>query len=232
MGLLNSIRRWIGVQTRFRRHEDAYTLDREALWVALQSAIERQRQLQHSVWLVVHFPSTFEQVQDQLEAWGLPYEVITDSIAGTDWAVSELRKPGSIHLILSSLIPLPSDGLDPIIQEGATSVMVLERHPWLPIDEQVESFCRSCPFPLEYGMFLALDDPVLRDVVNETTVMILEQLGMGRHDLIASNMVSRRLTSYLKKRNQSIREPQAADSPEQWLELHWYGERDSSASED
>lgn len=191
-------RRWGG----FRRHEDAYAKTRTRLAESIRSAIARQMELNRCIWLVCHHEATFEVTQDQLAHWGYPYRIEMDTIdpnflIGNDG--SELLAPRNVNLVLASLIPSTRWIAGDSFEQPGISMMVLDRHQNIVNDDQIEAFCKNVPFRIELGYFLSLEDELVKTVLNETSLMVLEQLGLDSHDLITSNLITRRLNRKLRR---------------------------------
>ena len=186
----------------------------------LRKAIENSGNQSKSIWLVAHFPSKFQDLQDQLESWKTDYDVITTPIRMDRLLDSDLMDRGSIKLVLSNLIPQKSvNSIEPDLNQKLALILV-DRHPCLSHDERIVNFAKNVPCKSELGYYLALDDPVLKLAVNQTTIQLLEQMGLGENDLISSTMVSRRIDTVLKRLSFRGSEDAYADSAQQWLEKY------------
>ena len=113
-----------------------------------------------------------------------------------------MQRP-EVQLILAPLL----DDYHPPLQDQTrhsdqmVALMVLERHGDIRRDDSIESFCRSAPMPIELGYFLSLDDPLVKEVVSPTSRLVLEQMGLEEHELITSNLITRRLDKSLRRRS-------------------------------
>ena len=73
---------------------------------------------------------------------------------------------------------------------------------------------------VELGYFMAFDDPLVAAVLSDTTVQVLNQLGLQSHSLINSMTLTRRIDRQLQKQQASYVSNIDADNVEQWLELN------------
>jgi hypothetical protein len=205
----------------FTHFDDAYALTREALWNSLQSTLESDRYADKPVWLVCHFFDTFTWLQDRLDARLMQYEVETSLIDAKRFSYDSKLAKNGIRLVLANTLVSAEDGPNPAVDfERSLAIIVLERHPVIEHDLRIEKIARSLPVRVEYGHYLSLDDSVVRLVVNETTVKILQQLGMNDHELIASTMVTRRLKKVLRRMQSSFQFDHDADSAAEWIALN------------
>lgn len=221
MGFLD----WLSGNLRFQRYDDSFALTRSALWALLRSTIKRPEHEQKSIWMVCHFPETFSSIQSQLEQWGQDYVVVENPIstAQVDQPTAEdqpLIQPGPIKLVLADLIETPSERRALVKSDAKLALMVIERHPLCTHDQRIDAFARSLSVRVELGYFMSLEDKVVKDVVNDTTLQILKQLGMNDHELIASQMLTRRLNKLLKRRAAKYTTDYPADSAAEWLTLN------------
>ena len=218
MGLLDWFKNG---SARFTRFDDAYALTRPALWRSLQQTVQSPQHSAKSIWLVVHFVDTFTSLQSELDSCQVEYEVVTQPIDPNQLQRSGLLSPASINLVLADLIPQVVDQImlepDP---DTAIAMIVVERHPQIQLDDQIESFARALPVRVEFGYYLSLDDEVIRLVINDTSIKILQQLGMNEHELIGSMMVTRRLNKMLRRVAVTYRSNKPADSARKWLKIN------------
>ena len=216
MGLLD----WFKNNSRFTRFDDAFALNRTGLWESLRQAIQSPLHAEKSIWIVVHFTQTFSQLQTQLESWGIDYEIVTNRIDPVQLKRSGLLSVGQIKVVLADLIPEVEPSYLDFDLSHSIAMIVVERHPQINQDHRIEAFARSLPVRVEFGHYLALDDVVVRMVVNETSLRILTQLGMNEHELITSNMLSRRLAKVLHRVSPDFQTDYPANSAKQWLEIN------------
>ncbi len=169
----------------------------------------------------MHFTDTFIRLQEELDTWQVDYEIVTSRIDPNHLDRSGLLATDQVKVVLAEMLTDPGSQvwLEPNL-DSTIAMIVVERHPQLKYDDQVESFARNLPARVEFGYYLSLDDEVIRLVINETSIKILQQLGMNEHELIASMMVTRRLNTMLKRFADNYRSDEPADSAQQWLELN------------
>ncbi len=216
MGILN----WLFKQPRYKRFEDAFMLTRARLWEALRQSIDSPEHSAKAIWLIAHFPDTFTELQNNLGQWSRDYEVITSPIEPQKLEHSGLLCRDSIKLILADLVPETFPDHPSLMTDNGKQlgIIIVERHPDFNRDQRLLNFAKSLPVKVELGYFLALDDVVIKSVVNETTVEILKQLGLDEHELITSNMITRRLDTVLKRLGADDQNDWPADSAAEWLE--------------
>ncbi|MDB2685613.1 hypothetical protein N9Y42_00175 [Mariniblastus sp.] len=220
MSWFSKLKQWI----QFRRNDDAYATTREKLWQGVKEATERQLLLERSIWMVAHFPDTFVLMQEQVNQWGLEYSIAkepitTESLAGPN---RDLLSPGSIHLVLADLVP-PDEAISEASLMGNVAAMIVERHPYMPCDATLHRYFKSISatgLRVELGYFMAFDDPLVAAVLNETTVQVLNQLGLQSHNLINSMTLTRRLERQLQKQQAKYVSNIDAENVVQWLKLN------------
>ncbi|MDA7885242.1 hypothetical protein N9B31_09415 [Mariniblastus sp.] len=206
---------------QFTYFDDAYAFTRESLWNSLQGTLKSDRYANQPVWLVVHFFDTFTWLQDQLDESDIPYEIETSAIDAKRLSYDTLVTQKGVRLVLAKTLLSVGDSSNPDVDlERSLAVIVLERHPLLEHDLRIERIARSFPVRVEYGHYLALDDAVVRMVVNDATIKILQQMGMNDHELITSTMVTRRLKKVLRRMQSSFQFDRDADSAPEWIELN------------
>ena len=214
---------WKGLfgNRQFTYFDDAYALTRETLWNSLESTLKSERYEDQPVWLVVHFFDTFNWLQDRLDGSDIPYEIETSEIDAKRFSYDSSVTQKGVRLVLAKTL-LAADATSSSDEnlERSLAMIVLERHPLIEHDLRIESIARSFPVRVEYGHYLALDDSVVRMVVNEATIKILQQLGMSDHELITSAMLTRRLKKVLRRMQSSFESDLAADSAADWIALN------------
>lgn len=196
---LGWLRRWFG----FLRHDDAYARSRSKLNRSIITSIHRQQELGRTIWLVIHSPEIYVATQELLDSEGLSYEVVRDEIdvrepnmAQTMWPLIDSR---AIQLILAPLIPETTPSPEKAISNRTVAMLVLDRSSDIGNDDRLERFCKNLPVPFELGYFQALEDPLVSRVLDDTAMIVLEQLGLDQHDLITSNMITSRLNRLLRR---------------------------------
>lgn len=210
--------KWLFTKRQFQRVDDCYTMHRAALWMKLRTAITQQQSTGNSVWLIAHFPDVFETVQRGLGEWRMDYQIITQPTTPEEVVARSSKSPAQIQLALAELL-VPADTIAAQSQSVSLSMIGLERHPLIFQEHQLETFARAVPCPVRFGYYLAINDPVIREVVNEGMIEILKQLGLQDHELITSNMITRRLHTVLARRATLADRNLQADSAAEWLAL-------------
>ncbi len=206
---------------QFTYFDDAYAFTRESLWNSLQSTLKSNRYANQPVWLVVHFFDTFSWLQDRLDESDVPYEIETSSIDVKRLVYDSLVTQSGVRLVLAKTLVSVEDSVKPEVDfERSLAMIVLERHPLIEYDQRIERIARSFPLRVEYGHYLALDDSVVRMVVNDATVRVLQQMGMNDHELITSSMVTRRLKKVLHRMQANFKFDRDADSAAEWIALN------------
>ena len=220
MSWLRKLKQWV----QFLRNDDAYATTREKLWEGVREATDTQLHLNRSIWLVAHFPDTFVMMQEQVNQWGLDYSIarqpITiESLAGPN---QNLLSPGSTHLVLADLVP-PETTASTASLTGKVAAMVVERHPRTHRDVTLHEYFKSISatgLRVELGYFMAFDDPLVAAVLSETTLEVLNQLGLQSHNLINSMTLTRRIERQLQKQQSKYVSDIDAENVERWLELN------------
>jgi len=213
---------WLFKKKRFERFEDTFALNRDRLWKAVYECIVAPQNSGKSIWLVVHFMETYSELQSLLDEWSVDYNVQSKRLNVRELEQAGLLKPDSVSLILADLIPEVTTQNLALENDDANRIafIVVDRHPLFSRDQRIESFARSLPTLVEFGYYLALDDAVVKLVLSDTALTVLKQLGLNEHQLIASNLVSRRLNVALKRMEAEYASTDDADSATQWLEIN------------
>lgn len=220
MSWIRKLKQW----ARFRRNDDAYATTREQLWEGVHEAIAAQLQLGRSIWLIAHFPDTFFQLQKQIDERGIEYSIArqTISIESLMGPNQVLISPNSVHLVLADLVPTNIDPTDKRL-DGNVAALVVERHPWMPRDADVHNYFKTLSgvgVSVELGYFMAFDDPVVATVLSETTLEVLNQLGLSSHRLINSMALNRRIERQLKKQQSQYHGRIDTDNVQLWLQAN------------
>jgi len=214
MGLLD----WFKTNSRCKRFDDSFALNRPALWNAIKGTIDSQIQANRPIWLVTHFVETFSAVQDKLDQWQVDYDIVSQPINPHQLERSGLLSNSTLKLILAELIPEPDPTVMALDSTQTIAMMVVERHPQIRHDRRIDLFCEALPVRVEYGYFISLEDDVVKLIVNENALRVLKQLGLNEHELITSHMVASRLNKVLGRMSDSYVSDRPADSAKQWLE--------------
>lgn len=97
-------------------------------------------------------------------------------------------------------------------------IVVAERHPLPSHDEAITEFASSLPCRCRITYHLSLEDAVLRAFSGPWAEQMLRHLGMKEDQAIESAVVSKQLTSALKKIEARAVRHLPGDSAEQWIE--------------
>ena len=211
-----TILNWFFRPLKFVRYEDSYASCRQFLWPMLLTAIAKQQSDGFSVLLVAHFAQTFTSVQDLLENSGMDYQIVDRSVAANDFMNFSSLELSTVQLSLSHLLE-PSEKVSREASvDRPISMIMVERHPLPQHDCRALAFAKGLQGPTRFGYYLAIDDVVVRRAVNDTTVVVLKQLGLKDHDLITSNLISRRLEKVLDREASQYAQDLPADSAQEW----------------
>ncbi|HAN96060.1 MAG TPA: hypothetical protein DCQ98_00875 [Planctomycetaceae bacterium] len=211
---------------RFELFPDSYGLDRASVWPGVRRAIERQQAQDDLVLLVTHFPTTYFELQELLDRWEIPHHVLRPGLNPADLPLRSvarnetgLREPAPVALALAEML-VADGGPIAIDRRRNVSVIVVERHPLSRHDLRLESFARRLPTRTRLGYFVALDDDAIGPFLGDWTLLLLDQFGMNRHELIVSDLISRRLFRSRRRLERLVRDETPCDSPRRWLEHH------------
>lgn len=192
-------------------------------WTQQQSAREE------TVLILSHFPSSFLENQDALQEAGIDFEIIAermDEQTFSQWLETS-SGPGQVVLTMAQMLDLTPGETDPTSSQPnlqksdkMLSVIVTERYPIVINDQQLEAFFRRVDRVISMGYLISFDDPVVKGLLGERFVNLMEQLGFRDNELISSAMTYRGLARKLQKSTASVTEEQTAESPEEWIELN------------
>ncbi len=211
---------WLFNKPGYRRFDDSYALTRHSLQDALRCSIEQRSGPNQVVFLVAHFPDIFCELQEALDVWNIPYDVIRKMI-NRRWMEQILPdKQPPVFLTMAEMFEPEMSSIEPIHKTPEIAIMVAERHPLDHHDREIEKFARQIPWPVELGYFLAMDDEIMNHFVNPDLILLLKQLGLREHELISSHMVTRRLNQATKKMSRNVEREQQADSAQEWFRLN------------
>ena len=218
---------WLNQPRSFTQFEDHYALTRESLLAALQKPVNDCVDRHDLVLLVAHFPDCFTQIENQLEAWGLNFEVVVDRV-DQDWVTTAGfdQQYNHVFLTLSGMLDSHDESAAKKTARGMqnesvrpVSMMVLERHPQIDRDHQVAAFAKSIINPVRLGYFLSLEDSVVTKLINPQLVQLMQQMGLTDQELVTSNMLTRRLKKVLSRQTITGNES-TAESASEWFELN------------
>lgn len=200
---------------------DTFTLTREGKLETLRKWLGELTQADELVMLVAHFPATFSAVQQFLEQTGIDYAVVAESPAAEVLQRFYATSPKAVLLTLSSILPKVAPERTGWQVQGVTlprvTMIVLEASPILSEDERVNDYAADLRVKVRIGRLLSFEDPVLQATLGASYARIMEQLGLGRYDLVTSTMTSRALRRSLSRRTAKMSGPFNAFSAEEWL---------------
>lgn len=210
---------WLFGKPKFRFYEDSFARTTESLLEGLRKAISDRADREECYLIVAHFPERFEQLQGKLHAWSMDYEILDKPLNPAAIARRFETSDSRLLLCLSSLL-VPDPTSASLDESRTICLMATERHPSITHDDRLEDFCRSIPTRVEFGYFLSFDDATVKNLINESTLRILDVFGMGENELITSNMISRRLRTVLTQNLKKFQTDHKADSAEEWIRIN------------
>ena len=209
---------WLFSKSRLRVFEDSFARTRPSMLRGLCSAIDQRLSVGRKVLVLTHFPDAFEELQDELAAQQIDYELLDRKIFPVQLQ-QLLEGAGNVYLGLAEFL----NESEQIVTSGSNSILsviVAERHPSARFDNQIESFFRASNCNVELGYLLSFEDSTLQIIVNESALKIFDMFGMGENELVTSNMISRRIQVIQNRLARQIETNYAADSAAQWLRLN------------
>lgn len=220
--MLGKIWQWWRGSRRFELYLDAFSLDRQTRETSLISAAKSRLELDQTVVVLAHFPTTFFRLQDLLQEAAIPYTIGGPTLRATDIQDYHDKQRQSVWLMLADAI---QDVEERRIAAPAypveINVLIAERYPLPARDEVVDRFFRQLPFSVRVGYLLSLEDPLVRAAVNETLIRLMQQMGFKPGEMISSHLLSRSILHWGKKVSCQISQEIIADSPEEWLEKNF-----------
>ena len=219
----------------FQRHPDSFAMTRETLYANLVEVLHtltekvpnadlkvnpKTNSSGSAIFLAAHFPEEFFRLQKRLDDEKISYRILTRPLDHQWYVDSGRDSEGVVYLALAEFLTKTTFTGNEVF-ESRLDLIVVDRHPEPFQDEALEKFGRDFPAVTRMGYFLALEDRVLQSVINETTLMVLKQMGIEDQGLISSGIISKRISKVLK-REQKARTGvgQSADSPELWYRLN------------
>lgn len=208
------------------KHDDSFARTTQGKLLGIKSAIQNTlADGTQRIVLVSHFAETFTLIQDMLDKHEIDYEVPTE-ILNRGWFDQLKKDQCAVQTTMAQMLkPFDDQGGSESIEKKAVpsvrlTVIVTERHPLKSAEDQLEQFCNSLPCKVQWGYFLSFEDEVIRRLLDERALKILDMFGMGANELVNSKMLSRRLAISLKKLGLVSAVCEPADSAAQWFELN------------
>ncbi len=212
---------WLNNSNRKIFFSDHFAFSQTALDQTICEAARFQADQGDLVFLLAHFPETFERIQNMLESHEVDYGIATEPI---DWAANLVlirSKLSKISLSLTESFQHALITTEPQSnRELKLSIIVVERHPLISMDESLKAFVRKIPFHVKLGYYLAFDQPVVDYAVEKGLRLLMKQFGMTNHSLVTSELISRRIRRKLKIYQRTHLNCVPADSPQEWYELN------------
>ena len=216
---------------RFREYIDSICLTRSGLNAEICRIAVERRELNELVLIVAQFPASFLEIQQALDSSGTDYRIQAEPLDedrlralahetpnATSSATSTEQSTGQIVLTLGQMfLQLPMSQMN-FSRDPKIAVIVMERHPLVSHDQLIVNAAREFPFPTSVGFFVALDDPLLAPMNADWVGSLLRQMGASDHELISSQMVSRRVRAAQRRLKNRDAESNSADSAEEWFE--------------
>lgn len=200
---------------------DTFSLTREGKLETLRKWLGELTEAGEFVMLVAHFPATFSSVQQFLEQTGIDYAVVAEPPAPEILRRFYAASPKAALLTLSSILPKASSEFEGWQVQGVklprVTMIVLEASPILSEEERVKDYAAGLVCKVRVGRLLSFEDPVLQATLGANYAQMMEQLGLGRNDLVTSTMTSRALRRSLSRRTAKMSGPFNAFSAEEWI---------------
>lgn len=166
-------------------------------------SVQRQLELGKTVWIVIHRPELYEIIQSLLDEQEIRYDVLleplNDDSFNTQESQARLLDTATVKLVLADLIRDTRPSQESTVASTTIAMFVLDRSELIEDDHRIAAFCRNMPLFIELGYYLSLDDPVVSRVMDPVSMLVLEQMGLDKHFLITSNLITSRLNRLLKR---------------------------------
>lgn len=205
---------------QFHRFPDSFTRTREAKFKSLQRWVRTQADQGRHVLVLAHFESTFLESQEAIQRAGIDYEILARPQSQQQLVRTLAESPANVTITMSQMLA-PSE--EPEYRESVdlhVAMMITERYPLVDRDIRLEDFARSLAARVDMGYLMSFEDPIIRSLLGEKLIFLMEQLGLGDHHLIQSAMTERALQHKIRHATRSVVAEQEAGSPQEWLELN------------
>lgn len=205
--------------SRVTYRPDSFTLTSRGKYSRLRQWLSDLAETNRPVILLCHFESTFLEVQDSLDRFEIDFDILARSVTRALLTEQFEKETGKPALTMASMLQI--DDLAPNQSSGLAymklAIIVLERYPNPARDQLIERFARSLGCPVQLGYLLSFEDPLLRALLGQDFIDLMQQLGLGEHDLVSSAMSSRALSRAIRRRIKGVVDEAAAKSPLEWL---------------
>lgn len=229
-GVVFLLRKWWNRGPGQENYPDTYMTSRQELnrrfveWIPRESG---ENSVDHTVLVLTHFPSTFAELEQELDQQDLEFQVVTEPIT-PHWLFQHRSDLAPNKLILGLVPQLNPELLElpDVYREGQprrpweVSILLAERHFLKQQDQLLSAFLRELPAKRKVGHFLALDDALFRHFSNAALRLLLEHYGMQSESVIQSPIVDRQVRMIQSRYARLVGENQPCNSPEEWLERH------------
>ena len=172
-----------------------------------------------AVVVVAHFEDTYRVLADLLNP--LPVDCLP--LAKTPaW---RHIKPGpdgrvALYLLHSDLLAKKDLSADPVPGELPASFIITEVHGSAYLSEQLEWLIGAIPFRAHIERHVSLDEPTMSLFANNTTVQMLEKLGMKDDDCIDHPMIDSSIDRALQRYARNAVSERPAKSAREWISLN------------
>ncbi len=212
---------WFRHSFAARHYPDTFSLRRRDLLSGIGRVLQQVSPDEH--WIVAaHFPRSFEALTESLDQQSIRFRVGDRPLQSH--SVRTALAPGEIVVTLAGMLHGNADAQPVQSLDRPVSVLLVERHPLLRHDVAVERFVECIPGQRRLAYYLALDDPLLRQMLSPQMLEVLRQFGLTEQHLVSSHLVSRAIKRWQRKIERRVRVEHSADSCEAWLERNVPGE--------
>ena len=215
--------RWFGSNSTIVR-ADSFTLDVASKYVWLERWVRHLVADHRPVLVIAHFPDTFLQLAQALDACSIDYRVLDRPGNGRHSGFPRFDQEIDCCITLAGLLigdreATPAGfSLEPDELPARLAAIVIERHPMPGRDRELERALRRAPVSVELGYLLSFDDPLLNRALGDGYRQLMEQLGLQSGHIVSSHMSARALRRSLGRLARRISRERPADSIGDWLE--------------
>ena len=210
-----SLTGWL--QTTFGQqfYSDTFALHRVDLLQAIVDVLRQPTGKSH--WIVAaHFPRAFDELTACLDRHEIRFRIGDRPL--DSHTVRDAVQPGEIVVTLAEMLRCGDATRPGESIENPVSVLLVERHPLLRRDDPVAQFVRQIRGQRRLAYYLALDDPLVQQILSPQILEVLRQFGLTERDLVSSHLVSRAIKRWQRKMERQVQQENPADSCAAWLE--------------
>ncbi len=211
--------KWLSGKSRFIRYPDNYAQTDQVMIKQVCQCANQQLEQGDLVFVVVYFPAMFEQIQRAFDELGIEYQVVLNAIDFQANATELARKPSEIRLALANslLMESPPGSSQSTLE---ISMIMCEPIPLVRTEDEFNYALRHTPHMIKLGYFMSLEHALVKYCLTDKMMILLEQLGIGKHELISSELISRRVRTRLSQLQGKRDQWDDADSAEEWLRIN------------